>query len=171
MMMMMMDSSNMKVMYTTFIRSILEYGNVLYLGAKPTHLHKLDAIQASAQRLGQFEVESLESRRKAAAIRLALRMLDGDCKPGLLEFAPELIDGDCVNHTYSTKHKKLRNSSLQLNPLVLHKYPLDSFKDSFLGAMPSIWSELPPELVIFGRQNGWKCIIAKCKRFFKNLHK
>ena len=63
---------------------------MLYMGAKPVHLLKLDAIQASAQRLGRFEVETLESRRKAAAIRLALRMLDGDCKPGLLQFTQEL---------------------------------------------------------------------------------
>ena len=92
-----------------------------YMGASATHINKLDVIQRTAQELGRFEVESLESRRKAAAVSLVLRMLEGDCRPGLLEFTPELIDDDCVKHTYNTSYKGHMNSSLQLDPIVLHK--------------------------------------------------
>lgn len=143
---------------------------MLFMGASATHLDKLDAIQRTAQKLGRFEIESLESRCKAAAVSLALRMLEGDCKPGLSELTPELIDGDCVKHVYNTSYKGHMNSSLQLDPIVLHKCTLDSFRNSFLGAISSIWNELPSELIMLGRKTSWKGIIRKCKRFFKNHH-
>ena len=38
--------------------------------AAPTHLQKLDRIQAAAERLGNFKVESLQSRRDASLIGL-----------------------------------------------------------------------------------------------------
>ena len=47
-----LNSSNMKAMYITFIRSILEHGAVLFMGARDYHLGKLDALQRSAQKLG-----------------------------------------------------------------------------------------------------------------------
>ena len=39
-----------------FVRSGMEYGNMLYMGAADTHLEKLDRIQRSAQVMGGFEV-------------------------------------------------------------------------------------------------------------------
>ena len=88
-----LDSCNMQTIYVTFIRSILEYGSVLFMGAADVHLHKLDEVQRSAERRGGFQVESLQCRREAAVVSLALKLLAGDCKPGLQQFAPSLIDG------------------------------------------------------------------------------
>ena len=67
-----LDDNNMSTMYTTFIRPILEYGSVQFMGAAVTHLDKLDAsaVQRTAEKIGRFEVESLKSRREAAAISL-----------------------------------------------------------------------------------------------------
>jgi hypothetical protein len=161
------DSINMEMIYITFIRSILEYGGVLFMGAKPVHLDKLDAIQHSAQKIGNFEVESLGCRRKAAAITLALKMLDGNGKPGLLEFAPELIDGDCIIHSHNTTHKQAMNAGLRLNPLVLHKVTLDLFKESFLGSTHEIWNELPSDLIMAGRRTKWARIEKECKIFLR----
>ena len=48
--------------YLCFVRSGMEYGSVLYMGAAESHLQKLDRIQSSAQALGDFSIESLESR-------------------------------------------------------------------------------------------------------------
>ena len=67
----------MKLIYTTFIRSGLEYGSLLYMSAAESHLSKLDRIQLSAQALGGFEVESLKSRRDAACVSFACKLLDG----------------------------------------------------------------------------------------------
>ena len=73
----MLDQGNMKQMYIMFIRSIMEYGSLVYMGAAKSHLSKFDKIQASAVKLCGFEIESLESRRDAAAIGLCLDLLDG----------------------------------------------------------------------------------------------
>ena len=61
-----LNDRNMETMYTTFIRPILEYGSVQFMGAAETHLAKLDAVQRTAERIGRFKVESLQSRREAA---------------------------------------------------------------------------------------------------------
>ena len=93
-----LDSKNMEIMYTAFVRSILEYGNVLYMGADKTHLEKLDTVQRAAERLGGFKVESLKCRREAAALALALKLLDGKSRLGLNKYAPVLIDGHNIDH-------------------------------------------------------------------------
>ena len=54
----MLDSSNLRLMYVMFVRSILEYGNLVYMDASPSHLAKLDRVQESAMKLGGFTVES-----------------------------------------------------------------------------------------------------------------
>jgi hypothetical protein len=54
-----LDSANLEIMYKSFVRSSLEYGNLEYLSAAPSHLAKLD---------GGFTVESLSSRREASLI-------------------------------------------------------------------------------------------------------
>ena len=61
-----LNDRNMETMYTTFIRPILEYGSVQFMGAAETHLAKLDAVQRTTERIGRFKVESLQSRREAA---------------------------------------------------------------------------------------------------------
>ena len=66
-------SIKMKTMYLMFIRSILEYGSILYMGAAKSHLDKLDRVQTAAEKLGNFKVESLQSRREAAAMSMGLK--------------------------------------------------------------------------------------------------
>ena len=73
-----------------FIRSIIEYGNVAWMGAAPSHLVKLDRIQASAEKIGGFTVETLGSRREAAAVAFALKLLAGKAKGVLKKFIPAL---------------------------------------------------------------------------------
>ena len=66
-----LDSPNLKTIYLMFIRSIMEYNSVSWMGAAESHLNKLDRIQLSAQKIGSFDVESLQcSRRDAAALSL-----------------------------------------------------------------------------------------------------
>ena len=45
-----LDDANMKLMYTSFIRPIMEYGGVQFMGADITHLKKLDSVQAAAEK-------------------------------------------------------------------------------------------------------------------------
>lgn len=87
-----LDSNSMRLMYSSFIRPIMEYGCVAWMGAAPSHLSKLDMVQQSAQRLGNFEIESLESRRNAAALSFSLKMMAGKCKDILNSFTPQLYE-------------------------------------------------------------------------------
>ncbi len=80
-----LDSENLKTMYMMFVRSIMEYGGVLFMGAADTHLVKLDKIQRAAEKIGRFKCESLKLRREAAAVSLVLKILNGDCRQGLDE--------------------------------------------------------------------------------------
>ena len=61
------------------------------MGATPTHLSKLDRVQATMERLGGFKAEPLAARREAALIALTLKQLDGDCRELLREYAPVLV--------------------------------------------------------------------------------
>ena len=76
----------------TFCRRILEYGSTLFMGSKPTHLTKLDSVQATMERIGGFKAQPLANRREAALIALSFKQLDGDheCREGLREYAPLL---------------------------------------------------------------------------------
>ena len=88
----MLDSDNLQMMYTMFIRSILEYGSLVYMGAAQSHLDKLDRVQQSAEKIGGFKVESLQSRREAAAVSLAFDLLDGSTHSSLLQYKHTLIE-------------------------------------------------------------------------------
>ena len=69
-----LDSQNMCTIYTMFIRSIMEYNSVSWMGTAQTHLDKLNRIQASAQKIGHFKVELLQCRREAAVVAFALKL-------------------------------------------------------------------------------------------------
>ena len=43
-----LDQANLMQMYIMFIRSIMEYGSLVYMGAAKSHLDKLDRVQESA---------------------------------------------------------------------------------------------------------------------------
>ena len=53
---------------------------------------KLDRVQYAAAKMGQFEVESLGSRRQAALIGIVFKLLDGDGRGMLNEFIPILME-------------------------------------------------------------------------------
>ena len=137
----MLDSSNLQMMHTMLllimmlIRSILEHGSLVYMGAARSHLDKLDRVQRSAEKNGGFKVESLQSRRGAVNC----------CNVVGLQLT-------CwtVLHTlacYSTKHtlieplkltKKRTRSSIAAGTQLKSKSKtgsLDSFKHSYLGSM------------------------------------
>ena len=91
------DDNNMKPMYLVFIRSILEYGSISYMGAAKSHLDKLDQVQnvIAAKKLGNFKVESLQSRREAAAMSMGLKLLDGKGRGQLRLHARILVTNKC----------------------------------------------------------------------------
>ena len=84
-----LDSANLKTVYTSFVRSVMEFGSLTYMGAASSHLEKLDRIQESVANSCGFKIESLESRREAAATSMACKMLDGKARGDLNSFTPQ----------------------------------------------------------------------------------
>jgi hypothetical protein len=130
-----LDSQNMKLMYTCFVRPVLEYGQELYVAAAPSHLASLDRVQRAAQRLGGFEVEPLAARRDAAVLSFALKLLDYAVVRPLWQFMPKLV-------LLPVSRLRSRPCGIQIKPVTLVG-SLDSFKRSFFGRLPSIWAKLP----------------------------
>ena len=70
-----LNSENLKMVYTMFIRSIMEYQSTAWMGTAQSHLDKLDRIQRRAEMIGSFTVEPLQALRDAAAMSFALFFL------------------------------------------------------------------------------------------------
>lgn len=150
-----------------FIRSILEYGSLAYMGASATTLSKLDAVQAAAEKLGGFKSQPLQLRREAATISFALKMLNGGCRGHLKRFVPKLVNnaGPTNRRTRFTE----RNGT-QIAPAtnqVPGKFSLGSYARGFLGVLPDIWAKLPQGVVAVGQKQGWLKSKSKC---VKHIH-
>ena len=154
---------NLKLMYTMFVRSTKEYGSVSFMGAAITHLEKLDRVQDSAVRCCGFEVESLQSRREAAAAALALKLLDGGAHVKLQPFAPKF-----VKNVSLTKKRTRHNSSFGLQLERRTKTSsLNTFKRSFPGCIHTIWRKIPQSLIEEGQQTYWLRIKKRVKKFLE----
>jgi hypothetical protein len=151
-----LDSRNLKLMYTAFVRPVMEYGSMLYASAAPSHLAKLDRVQAAAARIGRFEVTSLEARRHAAIAAFALKLLDQPTRPLLLQLTPVLVE---------VEKSRTRTGGLQIKP-VISTQSLNNFKRSFFGILPVIWGEIPHALVLKGAKSSWSKIRSQVKKVF-----
>lgn len=156
-------------MYTMFIRSTLEYGSVAWMGADESYLHKLDRVQASAERIGGFEMETLGSRRDAAAVAFALKLMDGRARGVLKDFIPIIEEVKALDVVGAAVRSKQYG---WLMPSWIDKVKghrsLDMYKQSFWGVLPVIWSTLPQGLIREGMSKGWSRIKSRCSKFIKH---
>ena len=148
---------NMEAMYTSFIRPIMEFGSMQFMGAADVHLKKLDTIHEKAQRIGNFTVGPLNLRRDAQAIAFTLKLLDGKGRGVLNEYIPKFIDQSKL-HKHDTQHA---SKGLQLVDRSRLK-SLISFDRCYLGSIHKIWKRLPDKLVVRGAKYGWLKIKKQC---------
>ena len=163
----MLDSDNLKLMYIAFIRPILEYGSVQFMGAGKSHLEKLDRIRRPAERIGNFKLESWHTRREASLLSLIFKLLDGSCRGPLQALAPTLTTA--APHCRSTRSATIINGIQVLEQT--NAYSLDCFKRSAMGILPYVWKKLPQELIQKGADTGWRRISKKSKKFLINLER
>ena len=81
-----LGQSGLTIAFKSFVRPICEYGNIIFMGASATHLHKLDLIQKMAERLYGITFLSQASRCKASSIGLLCKLLDLRCQGPLQNF-------------------------------------------------------------------------------------
>ena len=97
----------------------------------------------------------MQARRDAAAVSLALKMLDGKVQGELKCFTPVLSE------PLRLCKKRTRNSLEGVQ--VVSK--VDVYRLSFLGALPTIWAKLPVDLIRKGERYGWLKIKTACSDF------
>jgi hypothetical protein len=155
-----LDDANLKTMYIMFIRSIMEFGGAQFQGAAASHLDKLDVIQESAMKLGNFEIESLQSRREAATAALVFKLLDGKGRGELNRFTPTLtVNLDPIRFPIrSCSRARLQSGIRLVDPTKSNS--LNQFKRSIAGIAPLIWNKLPQPLLLEGLNGRW-CMIKK----------
>ena len=141
------------------------------MSACDSHLEKLNRIQDSVSSFCGFTIESLESRREAAAMAMAFKMLDGKTRGDLNHFKPEFGEPLSLN-------KKRTRSDFTEGPQMkslVRASSLDSFKRSFLGRVPAIFKKLPVEIRNEGQDISWTRVKKRAKMFLtgklKNLTK
>ena len=105
-------------------------------------------------------MESLQSRREAAAISLTFKLLDGGGRGVLKNMLPTLVD-----HSKGKKRgRDTRGAAAGLQIQSRSKvYSLDAFKRSYLGSIHHIWAKLPQSLVREGEKRGWSKVTKRCK--------
>ena len=170
-----LDSENIKTVYLMFIRSIMEYNSISWMGAAQSHLDKLDKVQHSAEKIGNFTAEPLQARRDAAAMSFALKLLDGKARGVLKNFIP------VVTEPLRLCKKRTRQclEGTQILPTVRAK-SLDVYRRSLRGVLPRIWARVPQEIISIGANKGtkrcWLKIKTNCVDFLTgkkkpNIHK
>ena len=152
-----LDSKNMEQMYKAFVRSTIEYGNLVYLSAADTHKQKLDRIQARAAKIGNFSLETLDSRRCAALIGFTFKLLDGGGRGLLDDFVPTITESE---------------QSITRQPKVCEIVPALDFRDtskqydrSIGGQIPVVWNMIPQELTLGKETDEWQKKTKNCQRF------
>ena len=134
------------------------------MGAAPTHLVLLDQVRHTAEKIGRFTVESLQSRHEAAAVAFTLKLLAGGGRGVLNNFVPDFIDHSKIKRSRDSRHAA---TGLQLVSRCKVN-SLDAFKRSYLGSIHHIWARLPQDLIRRGEAKGWLRIKKACKTFLLN---
>jgi hypothetical protein len=152
-----LDPSNLEQMYKAFVRSSIEYGNLVYMCAAASTKEKLDRVQSAAAKMGQFEVESLGSRRQAGLIGFVFKLLDGDGRGMLNEFIPTLVEPPMSKTREASKQRikeafDFRDTSRQ-------------YDRSIGGQIPVVWKLLPQGLLCQETDKGWQSATKRCQRF------
>ena len=142
-----LDRSSLETIYISFIRPILEYGDIIFCNCTNYEKLELDRIQNEAARIvtgatklvslvnldKEIGWESLHTRRKKHKLILFYKMVYGLSPPYLQELIPENV-GCISNHN-------LRNANHFRN---IHSKS-SSFTNSFLPSVIRDWNSLPLE--------------------------
>ena len=132
--------------YKSMVRSRMEYASTVWMGASPTSLAWLDAIQRRALKiinlpqddLDSIQIQPLEQRRNVGALTLLHRMYHQEAPAMLNSLLPEPYI-----ERRETRQSRSRHSAA-LEPI---KSNTTSHQRSFIPATVQLWNNLPQEIV------------------------
>jgi hypothetical protein len=147
---------DIQVAYKAFVRSKIEYGNILYAAAASSNLQKLDRVQDAAIRLSSDEapkLSSLNTRRKAAIIGLTCKLLGGNFRHPLTPLKPEFEE-----RVENRRSQRLQPRGKFKMKLTRTSRSLRVFDRSYRGSMPEIWNQLMESSNIEEEPESWQKI-------------
>ena len=135
------------IVYKSQVRSVMEVSSLAWLGAAPTHLNKLDAVQSRAIKIigisekaaaNDFNIQSLRHRRNVAASTLMYKMHTPACPEKLKELCPPA----------QTRRRNTRlNSLIQQHAVETKRTKTLSFDRTFTVSGALLWNDLPSNVV------------------------
>ena len=140
--------------YKAFVRSRLEYGNLVYWSAADTHLKKLDRVQRSFSKTLEKPswIPTLEERRKAAAVGLTCKLLDNKGRGQLQSLKPTFLN-DENNVRRSKRLNSLAKHKYQLQNEIHPRKSLEVFRRCYRGRIPDVWNNLQTEVLHENNEN------------------
>jgi hypothetical protein len=158
-----LDRKSLEIIYTTFIRPVLEYADVIWDNCTKGEKTELDKIQNEAARIvtGASKLislnnlyretgwESLETRRNNHKLALFYKMHNGIAPPYLSSLVPQ--------HVGDTSLYPLRNADHVKNIPCRTKL----FSESFLPSTIQLWNSLPSETRSCNTVSSFKQLISK----------
>jgi len=161
--------SDLAILFKSFVRSVMEYGVLVYFGATEGNLARLDAIQSSAERLCRTKFRPLSDRRDAAAFGLICKLLAGECVDQLQELAPQLVG---VPKERFSRRVGASDGPQLVNPSKRHESDLthshnrlETFLRSVPGQMHRIFAEVPEDVRMVGATKGWRAAMRPGQSF------
>ena len=108
--------------------------------------------------MGEFQVESLASRREASLIGFVLKLLDGGGRGMLNDFIP-IITGS--------------KNGTKIQPRFDPRCTTKQYDRSIEGQLSNVWSKIPNELLNLEGADEWQKHTKNCQRFLtgKKLRK
>jgi hypothetical protein len=153
-------SVGIATLYKSVVRTKLEYGCLLYMGAADTHLARFDRLQERAESMTGFSFQPLRARRHAAAIGLACKQLDGVARGTLQELKPS-VEIPAVRRSSRLQPGISAQRSLFLQVPVA---TMSVFQRSYESVVPKVWNTLPLELRQEARDAGFVKTSKKLQR-------
>ena len=141
-----LDKAGRMAAYKGFIRPLLEYAPLAWLGAAQTHLVRLDRVQQKAMKLigpGTL-LQSLSLRRMVAATTYLYKLHYTTDPPQLTQLLPHAAAPH--PNPYTRLQLKAHHQFQLLNPLP--RNAPDYLQRSFPYSIIKSWNNLPPNLLV-----------------------
>ena len=140
-----LDDSGNAMVYKAFTRPCVEYAHLPWMGAAPSHLASLDAVQQSAIKLigaNGPDLDSLDHRRRVGALTYLYKLQCWNPPPLLARLVPPRLPRPPQGRTRAAS---LARSTWHANKFqnVLPARNLDNARNAFPSGVIVDWNPLP----------------------------
>jgi len=149
-----LDSKGMTAVYKGFIRPVMEYAPLVWMGTAPGNLARLDRVQESASALigPAAPLQSLSHRRAIAALCYIYTLQDMSGPAQLRSILPPRLEPPVRPRTRQ-QHRVVSGHAYQLASTLPARCP-DMLRRAFPHCVVPLWNSLPAGLFCKGMHKG-----------------